>query len=312
MYIIGAGMAGLLAAHYFRHRDPSILEAQPELPLNHEALLRFRSSTVGEITGVPFRSGTVRKSIVAFDTFTDKATPYLANLYSRKVTGRVMNRSIWSLDECTRFVAPPDLIRRMAKGLDINYFATVDDLDHIRKLAAEGPVISTIPMPMMMRIVGWRDVPAFESRPIWSIQAKIIDPPCDVFQTIYYPDPAVPQYRASITGDTLLVEFIREPPTIGEVLDRVVDDFGLGPVRWIGPEPLKKQRYGKINPINEDLRREFIYTMTREYGIYSLGRFATWRQILLDDVAKDCEVISKLIGAEARRLDYAHSLLTSR
>lgn len=31
------------------------------------------------------------------------------------------------------------------------------------------------------------------------------------------------------------------------------------------------------------------------YGIYSLGRFATWRQILMDDVVKDVKVIEQLI-----------------
>ena len=47
--IIGAGMAGLLAANMLRHRDPVILEAQKSLPNNHHALLRFRSSVVGDV-----------------------------------------------------------------------------------------------------------------------------------------------------------------------------------------------------------------------------------------------------------------------
>jgi hypothetical protein len=35
--------------------------------------------------------------------------------------------------------------------------------------------------------------------------------------------------------------------------------------------------------------------LTEEHNIYSLGRFATWRQLLLDDLVKDIGVIEKLI-----------------
>jgi hypothetical protein len=40
--------------------------------------------------------------------------------------------------------------------------------------------------------------------------------------------------------------------------------------------------------------------------MYSVGRFATWRQLLLDDVVKDIELVGKWISAGsnyARRVD---------
>jgi hypothetical protein len=57
----------------------------------------------------------------------------------------------------------------------------------------------------------------------------------------------------------------------------------------------KEQDYGKIVPIDEYERQKFILWATDNWNIYSLGRYATWRQILLDDVMKDIGVITKFI-----------------
>ena len=53
--VIGAGLAGLLAGNMLRHRDPVIHEVQPSLPNNHSAVLRFRSSAVGDVLNIPFQ-----------------------------------------------------------------------------------------------------------------------------------------------------------------------------------------------------------------------------------------------------------------
>jgi 2-polyprenyl-6-methoxyphenol hydroxylase-like FAD-dependent oxidoreductase len=46
--VVGAGMAGLLAGSMLRKDCPLILEARERLPHNHSAVLRFRSSIVGD------------------------------------------------------------------------------------------------------------------------------------------------------------------------------------------------------------------------------------------------------------------------
>lgn len=312
MIIIGAGMAGLIAGHIFSRHKPTIIERQTSLPNNHEALLRFRSDEVSKATGIPFRSGVVRKCIMADDQFAYSPNTYLCNHYSRKVTGKVMGRSIWDLKDAVRYVAPPDFIQRMASGLTIEYGTNIKTLHDLRSIASQDtPVISTIPMPVMMQIVGWNDAPKFEAKPIWSIQLELVEPVCDVFQTIYYPMYREPHYRASITGNILIVEFINKPgdtEQLGAVLESVAEDFGLTPCQFRNDIELKYHHYGKILPIDDDLRREFIYMLTRDYNIYSLGRFATWKQILLDDVVSDCDTISRLMSGEDRRRRYHQSL----
>ena len=55
MIIYGAGLAGLLAGNILRKYHPKIYEAQSELPNNHSALLRFRTSDVGTACSIPFK-----------------------------------------------------------------------------------------------------------------------------------------------------------------------------------------------------------------------------------------------------------------
>jgi hypothetical protein len=59
------------------------------------------------------------------------------------------------------------------------------------------------------------------------------------------------------------------------------------------------QKYGKIAPIDDNLRKQLLFRLTHERNIYSLGRFATWRNILLDDVVDDIAAIKKLLKANS-------------
>lgn len=139
---------------------------------------------------------------------------------------------------------------------------------------------------------------------------------CDLYQTIYFPDYSVRTYRASITGDTLIIETIplvsvseaaveaaggitryRDMKLRAEV-DEVLTAFGLS---WsdIALEEVEKvdQKYGKIVDIPKDLRHALLLQLTMDLNVFSVGRFATWRNILLDDVAHDLVEVEKLIKA---------------
>ncbi|WP_333981926.1 hypothetical protein, partial [Pseudomonas aeruginosa] len=60
--IVGAGLAGLIAAHRFPQAQ-IIDAATPTSKERHNALLRFRSPVIGQLTGIPFREVTVHKAI---------------------------------------------------------------------------------------------------------------------------------------------------------------------------------------------------------------------------------------------------------
>lgn len=324
MIIIGAGLAGLLAARYFRHHSPVVLETQGAIPHNHRALLRFRSNIVGETSGIPLRKVHVQKAVMERDgTLSDRATLLHQNAYSRKVTGSILPRSIMNLAPAERYVAPDDFTRELAKGTDIryNYTATLSDLRRHRENG--DTIISTIPMPAMMDLFGV----AAEQRPefrrkaitsVWTCMEGV-----DVYQTIYNPwhdlrftpiddrreyGEGPGPYRISTSGNQLIMEYAYQPNP-AEVNAQYeafcIRLFDHVPQR--GAFSFKHQPYGKIMPIDDAERKSFIIGLTDEFGIYSLGRFATWRQILLDDVAEDLRVIDSLMqsrSAYARRLHY--------
>ena len=293
-----------------RSFNPMIKEAQKYLPNNHGALLRFRSDKVETATAVPFKKVRVKKAIKHDGKIITTPNLMLSNMYSQKVTGSVLDRSINNLDDVDRYIAPWHLINEMAKNCSIEYERKLDrrSLEEMHDWEPHRPIISTLPMPVLMKIVGWDEVPEFPKQKIWTQKVKIMDPDCQVCQTIYYPDPLIKHYRVSLIGDTLISEFTEKPDTnIGvHAMDVLSEDFGIRSYK-IDDMKESEQEYGKIMPIDDRIRKEFIFQMTNKYNIYSVGRFATWRQLLLDDVVDDLKVVEQFIRGGTDYARWVHS-----
>lgn len=308
MRIIGAGMSGLLAAHILRRFNPIIEEAQESLPNNHAALLRFRTDAVSRATGIPFKKVWVQKAICYKGILQSDTNLAFNNMYSAKVTGMVANRSIMNLQPGERFVAPLDFISRMAKGLNIMYGVTVTGVSGMKQL--DSPVISTIPMGALMNMVNWSPIPKFNYQAVAILSCDLAG--VDIYQTIYYPGNEVSYYRASITGNHLMIEIMEKGhPMSGEscnrIIGKVLDDFGISQP-YIRLSKLDIQKYGKIYPMDDSQRKQFILAMTDKFSVYSIGRFATWRNILMDDVVKDVQLVERMIE---ERTAYASHLPTA-
>jgi len=288
-------MAGLLAAHVLRRHTPLVCEAQPSLPNNHSAVLRFRSDAVSRATGIPFRKVNVQKAAWWKGELVTTPTLAMANAYSQKVLGRVQERSILNLAPAERWVAPPDFIDQLARSVSVQY-DTALTAEHLPEDWAR-PMISTIPMDQLMALVEWPDRPPFQYRSIWTVQVLVTRPEVDLYQSVYFPEIEDLPYRASFTGTGLTLEFadlVHETPdiTVRHVLQ---DCFGLPSRTAYTAIGLHHQRYGKLQPIPDPVRRAFILAMTDRFGVYSVGRFATWRQILLDDVVHDLDLVARMI-----------------
>lgn len=298
MIIIGAGLAGLIAAHAFPRGK--IYEISPGPAGMHKALLRFRSPVVGELTGIGFRPVTVRKGIM-FGGKWHSPNIRLANLYSAKVIGRLIDRSVWDLDSVTRYIAPTDFYDRLIESVGDRI---VWGIDHPMVCDTEEPIISTAPMPVTLEKMGIMIGMDFNRAPITVERFEVQN--CEVFQTVYFPSQYHSMYRASITGDLLICEFIGEPS--GDWKNEL--QFAFGMVQDRVPVGTIKQSFGKISPINEQTRRSAIIKLTLNHNIFSLGRFATWRNILLDDVVHDIAVIKRLANAShyERKLEAAKEI----
>lgn len=288
--IIGAGMAGLLAANMLRRHGPVIYERASELPNNHTAVLRFRSGIVGDTLGIPFRKVSIIKDTLAWRNPVADALAY-----SVKCTGKYRSdRSIAAgRVVAERYIAPPDLIERMAGdfaiqyGIDFNPLMAVDDT----------PIISTMPMPTLMMMLDYPNMPDMSWRPAVNVRARVKN--CDAYVSLNVPDPHIDFSRISLTGDELIVEV---PGATAARAGDAAYAAEAASLLGIAADDLydieaHASRYAKVNPIDDDVRREFIYWASTEHNIYSLGRFATWRPgLLMDDLVQDVRKIEGWLG----------------
>jgi hypothetical protein len=300
MIIIGAGMAGLIAAHHFRRFDPVVKEVQPTLPKNHAAVLRFRSPAIGHLTGIPFRKVRMCKAIWDKGKMHKDLTLRIENQYSQKVTGKILGRSIANIEDEDRWIAPDDFVDQMACGIGRDRIWLGNGLSG-QPINCDDTIISTIPLPSLAKHLGIdpTSIGSFECRPVWVIRGSI-DTFCDVYQTVYNPSPCGHWYRASITGSTAIIECTQDDimstdhseacDVCADVVNRI---FGIeSPVSDV---EVVCQKLGKITPVDDRKRKAFIVQASADHNIYSLGRFACWRPTLLDDLINDLEVIDNLI-----------------
>jgi len=206
--IIGAGLAGLIAACKFR--DADIFEAGPPVE-NHKALLRFRDRSVSELTGIPFEEVPVHKEIFYKGESHTRCTVAMANHYSMKVAGIYAGRSIWNLDPVKRYVAPEDfynvLVQKHVNRISWN--------SPITKIVRDDPpvaIINTAPLPVILKACDMEPVEnSFEKSQI-RVDRYRLPFGTKVYQTIYFADPERAVFRASVTGDLLIVESMTGQP----------------------------------------------------------------------------------------------------
>lgn len=309
LHIIGAGMAGLLAANMLRHHRPVVLEAQASLPNNHSAVLRFRSQAVGDVLGIEFRKVKMIKSWLPW------RNPVADGLAYASKNGGVYrsDRSIVtsSMEVQDRFIAPANLIERMADGVQIDFsYPFAFDPRHAK-------VISTIPMPTLMRALKYPGAAEVSFSSVTGLNVRALVEGCDAHVSLMVPDPDIAFSRVSITGDEMIVEIPRfnSEHHAKVFLDAIAQENAAQAAYVLGIEPdrvhsvsARVQTYAKINPIDESQRRDFIYWASTIQGrAFSLGRFATWRPgLLLDDLIHDVRLIDGWLRSASSGYEQEH------
>ena len=298
MIVLGAGHAGLLAAAMLRKHCDFIYEAKPHLPNNHSAVLRFRSSVVGDTIGMPMKKVSMIK---ATENWMNPISDAMS--YSHKTNKGFFMRSVLTAQGQSedRYIAPENFTKILADCVSAKFeFGTTIDSGFLKRPEnlRTHSIISTLPMPLLMTLLNYDGQRPGEFKSVvgQTITAKIQD--CEAYCSLYIPNPNERPYRISITGDQLIIEIAdQEKVNADDIISKAKIKMGIYESLTHSPK-VHKQHYMKILPVDDDIRKRFMLWATEKYGVYSLGRFATWRPgLMLDDLVNDVRQIQKMIGS---------------
>lgn len=272
MIILGAGLSGCIASLMIP--GSKVYEPLKEVK-KHQGLLRFKNDSISKTLGIPFKKVKVYKGIRHNDKFVELSPHYITR-YVRKVSQHLSHRSICNLETSERFIAPKDFHERLLNIVkpiyNYNWFDNNPNM----------PMISTLPINILS-VPLQLDIPVLQYESINISRYKI--PNCDMHMTYYFTGANTAVYRASIVEDELIIESTFD--ITKDDVTEVTNAFGLMGIKLESIIENYVQVYGKITPWCDSERKTILYKLTKEHNIYSLGRFATWRNIQLDDVYKD-------------------------
>lgn len=306
LIILGAGIAGAMASGYFRSSNPVVFEKMKSPSQRHRAVFRIKNPEVGFLLGCPLKKISVEKSIYLDRKHFKEADISMANSYSLKVSGEIENRSIRFSDAvCNRY-----LLSEFPYPVNTEFGCEMVGISPGRAIfVREGKelcidfdcCISTIPLPEMIAVVGGFAKDLAEGMSFDNnyksvcVLRKKTSHPCTVNQTIYYPARHFRAYRATLEEGNLIIESI-EGYSSPEELKEIANSFGLREEDLAQEEERFEQKYGKISSIDETKRKSLLFSLTTKLGVYSLGRFATWRNIRTDDLISDLSKIDKMMN----------------
>jgi len=303
MVIIGAGLAGIAAKNYFSAGNPITIDSRAESEgWSHKALMRIRDPALGNLIKCPLRKINAYKFIYYQNKIYDTYQPNLSNMYSLKVSEGISERSIDKLGWEERYLIEGDLDE---KGIQFN--KKVISIKDREIFCLDGSsykydkAISTIPLPVLAKAcnINVKDID-FKSKS-FSITVRIIPlkVDCAVNQTAYFPGNNWGIYRATLQEDKIIIEELGDNYGIEintYALEMIAKSFGITQsILNLEKTEIYVQENGKISPINNEYRKFLILELTEYFGIYSLGRYATWRNITSEDIIPDLNKISQLM-----------------
>lgn len=329
LIIIGAGVAGSIAARALASMSPRVFEAGPKRSCldAHKAVMRLRDERAAMLLGVETEKVQATRQILWGGELHESCDVRMNNFYSLKVSGEIHKKSISNVGTVERLlirgnVEPPentefdtalraiDRVRDASspKGVHTASFyhpRGVNYQETIREMILEYDIaISTIPLNKMAEMVGLNTEGASFNVSTISVFTGHLSIDSTVNQTIYVPEPEYKTYRATIEGRKVMFEATEEPSW--DELDYLLKMFGIDSNMIEDPER-GTQKAGKMSKIDDTLRRRLIYHLTDEFNIFSFGRFGIWKPIRTDEMVSDIEVIKRMIRVGAYQVQKERS-----
>lgn len=159
-------------------------------------------------------------------------------------------------------------------------------------------IISTIPLPFMMKIVGNGSDQEFKTEPLKMTEVIFEDKYYeDLFQIVYLPYADYGYSRISILGNRIVAEKANGQFEAGEEGNRI----GLKKlIKMLLPNcDVSKAKfedmtnwYGRYIPIDEGVRGQIMRSLESK-NILCLGRYAEWTYMRVDHVVKKAELLAE-------------------
>jgi len=320
LVILGAGLSGHMAYGFFRGLSPVVFDRKEEsrsFLSEHKAVMRFKEPYAGMLLGVQIEQVTVHKQVMMDGNLTDECSIRANNLYSRKVSDGLSARSLGELGRVKRYVICSEEMPNNRFNYGFSLIAVTKGKLYFSTANSENPdcvveydmCISTIPIIYLAKLVKpmvFKDnsESEFGYVPIYTVSGEL-GFSSSLHQTIYYPDRDHSAYRATLEGKHIIIESLSELGS--DELESILGNFGLF---LPDVENLKRHRQelGKLYSTRDDDRKNMIMCLTREFDIYSIGRYAIWKQVRSDDLVLDLRHVSKLMRLTAIGREYASYL----
>src|SRR4030042_3226346 len=317
MVIIGSGIAGTMAYNYFRALDPEVYEARENRQAfsDNEAIIRMKNPAVGFLFGADMKEVEIEKWIFDNGKYYSQPTPEFVCSYSQKVAKSITSRSIENLGKVKRYLVntklniPENKIKYKHKLFDVDDIVS-DDVNYHSLSIHDGiksyldikydVCINTIPLPVITNMFGSKTEKhkngTFKSLDIYT--RKILFTPdlyVDKYYTVYIPDQDSSIYRVNLSPEGIIFESTEEIG-IGQCEDLAYSLFRIYPMHYDTKQSVcKKISEKKILNIDSGIRKRLLYQLTSNHSIYSLGRYAIWKNIGTDDLMQDLIKIGQMI-----------------
>lgn len=308
--IIGAGLSGLMMG-YLLKRDFIIVDAAPQASVGVAAPFYLHAPL--EWLPTNWKQVDVVQNCWDGSHFHREPTIGHMNDYSRKITGKIINTSLKFLDGSVRSGYLPasgdaaqvlhDLHREVSQSIvrpiyvsKINPQAKLlvgTDKNGKNVKFGYQNLISTMPLPALLKMVEVKFDHEFRSEPIFTKTYQVTPGQCvDAFQIVYITYGDIPPYRASLMDDKIFIESMEQFPV--EAGDWLIHKlWGLNTNKLFTRESVI--RPGKFHPVEKAVRKLLLAQLTQKFGIFCLGRYAVWDYRRIDHIADDAQKLYKMI-----------------
>lgn len=316
--VIGAGLSGLMMGCLLK-RNYLIVERAPAL--NFEIGTPFYLHAPLDWLPTRWKEIDVHQHCWDGGRFHRIPDLKMMNDYSFKIVGKIVDTSLKFLDGSVKrgFVPesgnPGQVLRdlyeevepKLLLGAKLTALDTKNKAAYISfdkgggRLVRYKRIISTIPLPALLKMLDMPSPFVFQSDPIVNLFFTVpADKSVDSYQIINVTDPTDPFYRISLMDQKVVAETMDTKEPVNNLIEQAA---ALAKRLWrldLDASACKPVvvRPGKFHPIEKTSRKLLLAKLTNELGIYCLGRYAVWDYKRIDHTSQDAHQILKIMKSQ--------------